>query len=175
MQRWRNGAWNAWADAALPLIHRSGAAFVAIHHHRKAGGKGGDAIRGGSAIFGFVDVALSLTPGDHDCQRTLTIEGSRFGLPESRTIELTDDGYVDLGETDTEQKGEADFSYRDEILEVLADGLPLREIRQLLAEKGIVLKDNALRSRLEQLHSEEAVRQDGSGRRGDPFRWCRSN
>lgn len=98
-----NGAWNAWWDEALPLIHNSAAVWLFIHHDRKSGGKDGEGIRGASAIFGSVDIAFSLQRVDgHKRRRVLRMEGTRFENVEDVVIELQLDGrYTRLGAADT--------------------------------------------------------------------------
>jgi RecA-family ATPase len=44
----------------LELARETGAVVLLVHHERKAGGKEGRSIRGGSALFGLVDQALLL-------------------------------------------------------------------------------------------------------------------
>ena len=94
-----NAAWTEWSGRALPLIRSSRAAWVALHHHRKSRGKGGEVIRGGSAIFGLVDIAVSLEAVDgHETQRRLTIPGTRYESAPDLVIELRDTEYAALGE-----------------------------------------------------------------------------
>lgn len=171
-----NGEWNRWADTAMPLIRNSGAAFVAVHHHRKSGGSGGDAFRGGSAIFAFVDVGVSLTPGSTERRRMLTIEGSRFSLPESRTIELKADGYADLGDVERNESGATKAASYDRVRAALGkDALSAAEIAQRVREDGEPIGDTTVYRRLKELVDDQEAVREGSGNKGDPHRWRCAN
>ena len=177
----RNAAWTRWSDRALPLIRQTDAAWLAIHHHRKSGGEGGRAIRGASAIFGFVDVALSLTAVENMAnQRALDIVGSRLGYEneeEERRIELTDEGYR-VVETSSVAATEED-PVKEVLLEkVLSEeqGLTADEVVEQAKEAGVELGRTAIESRLEELHEEDGeVERTGEGVKGDPYRWKRSD
>ncbi len=88
----------------LDLAHENDAAVVLIHHHRKSGGEGGHAIRGGGAILGLVDQALSLEKrvgAGTERQRALKALG-RYGdwSPAELILELVGDEYQVVGTPD---------------------------------------------------------------------------
>jgi len=162
-----NAAWTEWSARALPLIRASGAAWVALHHHRKSGGKGGEAIRGGSAIFGLVDIAVSLEPVDgQETQRRLTIQGTRYQNAPDLLIELQDSEYVAMGEP-----GVGKF---------LQDA-QLRRVNSVLLESptGLVAEiaeragfpPTTVRRRLDQLVALGRARREGAGGQVDPYRY----
>lgn len=164
-----NAAWIAWSRRALPLIRTSSAVWLGIHHHRKTGGTGGAGIRGASAIFGMVDVALSLLPLAHSPQsRELVIEGSRFTAPGSRRISLTDDGYVDRGETPPVR--EPGPSSRQQLIPELLGSreMTVAELHEGLREHGYEYSDQTLRDDLKELVALKVLDSNGEGVRGDP-------
>lgn len=170
-----NSLWTAWSERALPLIRDSGAVWLAIHHHRKAGGKGGQSIRGGSAIFGFVDVAVSLLPGPYDPRsRRLIIEGSRLGPAEARLITLTPDGYVDSGDTPLSVQDEGPSTRQQMVLDHLDDRtLTVAAIFQELSTRGFDHSELTLRDDLDELVHLGFLETVGRGVRGDPKRYRR--
>lgn len=65
--------------------------ILVIHHHRKTRGNNGDAIRGSSAIFGAVDIALELAR-ENETSPTATLSGtSRFGAIEPVVLTLDEE------------------------------------------------------------------------------------
>ena len=58
------------------IAHETGAAIVLVHHTRKGGGSGGEAIRGSSAILATVGVSMELrAPSESSDDRTLYTQG----------------------------------------------------------------------------------------------------
>jgi predicted ATP-dependent serine protease len=100
--------WTTWFNSALPSIRDSDAGWLAIHHDRKSGGEHGEAIRGSSAIFASVDIAISLRRvKEENFRRILRIEGTRYESAEDAVIELREDGqYVRLGDPKKVRAGE---------------------------------------------------------------------
>jgi predicted ATP-dependent serine protease len=55
---------------ALVAATRAGLAVVLVHHQRKGGGEGGDAVRGSGAIFGAADMLVEVERLDGDSPPT---------------------------------------------------------------------------------------------------------
>jgi len=102
------------------LAEQSGAAIVLVHHTRKGGGAGGEAIRGSSAILATVGVSMELRmKSELSDDRSLYIQ-SRVGSPETLYLKFDRDrlGYS-LGQNDAEEVGPA--------------SAPIGEVQQWLA------------------------------------------
>ena len=90
-------------QAMQPLQQAAGEGIgvVLVRHERKSGGDVGDSGRGSSAFAGAVDIVLSLRKpeGNSGKNRRVIQSLSRFSeTPNDLVIELTDAGYVALGE-----------------------------------------------------------------------------
>ena len=75
----------AMTQAVKPLLYlarESGACVLMIHHSRKSEGAYGDEIRGSSALFGLVDVAVMMRNAEVETQRKLV---ARSRYPETPT------------------------------------------------------------------------------------------
>ena len=91
------------ALAMVPLQNAAhdGLAILVCRHERKSGGEVGESGRGSSAISGDVDVILQLRrpEGNQPSTRRVIESLSRYSeTPEKVVIELTEDGYVLLGD-----------------------------------------------------------------------------
>ena len=159
---------DAYGDvlAALAPLHElartSGAHVLVVHHERKAEGKGGDRVLGSTAIFGTVDVLLSVERRYADNVRVLSSIG-RYGedLPET-VIELRSDGSVALaGAVDEIQARRA----RDMVLAFVTEhpGCTQQEIRE-----GVELRWKLAHAALQSLAKAGQVTHTGSGCKGDP-------
>lgn len=76
--------------------------MIVLRHERKAGGDVGDSGRGSTAFGGAADIVLAIKTGEGATPRTVRQVHalSRFDeTPELVTIEMTDVGYVVLGES----------------------------------------------------------------------------
>ena len=153
---------------ALSPLHEiardSGAHILAVHHERKAEGEGGDRMLGSTAIFGMVDVMLSIGRRYADDVRVLSSIG-RYGddLPET-VVELRPDGSVHLaGAVEDMQARRA----REQVLECITEypGATNDEIR---AKAG--LRWQVAHPALRDLVREQVVERSGNGRQGDPYR-----
>ncbi len=76
----------------IDLTQSTNVTVILIHHIRKAPGRDGSDIRGSSAIFGTVDVSLTLRR-DKDPIRKLETQARYDQIPEALILELKDDGY----------------------------------------------------------------------------------
>ncbi len=90
-------------EAMQPLQQAAsdGIGVVLVRHERKSGGDVGDSGRGSSAFAGAVDIVLSLrkSEGNSGKNRRVLQSLSRFSeTPNDLVIELTDSGYIAIGE-----------------------------------------------------------------------------
>lgn len=162
-----NAAWTRWSNDALPLIRASGAAWLVLHHHRKSGGQSGQAIRGGSAIFGLVDIAISLESGSTPVQRRLVIDGTRLDWPEELVVELRHSEYVVIGEA---PRAEA---LQDDELKLIWSALTttpaaVGKIVQRLEKAGKEIPETTVRRKLDRLVSRGFAHSHGHGGQRDP-------
>jgi len=149
----------------LALARETGACVLLIHHARKSEGSYGDEIRGSGALFAAVDVAMIMKRHDIETQRLLQAQSRYPETPGQLVVNLTDAGYVALGDPAAftrqarQDKLKAALSETLEDAKVLAKraGIPVRDVYRLL--EGLVDNGEAL--------------QEGKGRRGSPFRYQR--
>ena len=146
------------------LARETGAHILAVHHERKAEGEGGDRVLGSTAIFGTVDVRLSIERRHADNVRVISSEG-RYGddLPET-VIELRPDGSVQLAGSTSEI---AERQARETVLAFLADH-PGATMDDMKAEIGARWK--SARMALMALVKRGVVTRSGGGKAGDPYR-----
>jgi hypothetical protein len=161
------------ADEAMAPLQQAAAshdlAIVVVRHERKGGGPVEEAGRGSSAFGGAADILLNLRRPEGNQRRTVRmLRGlSRFdSVPDELMIELTDDGYVALGDKSALVAAET----REQLLDRLpADpdaGLTLDEIRDNLgAPRSTVQREVAT------LVEQGTVARTGKGRSGSPYRF----
>jgi hypothetical protein len=161
----------ALLEAIRPLqaIAGQGVGVLALSHDRKSGGEVGDATRGSSALPGAADVVLSLRRPDGNSRKSLRViqSLSRFSeTPEELVIELTDGGYVALGE-------KADVALQ-EAREAILGACPISEADALnlkdLCAAAKTTRQTGQRV-LEEMVASGKVQRLGNGKRGDPFRY----
>ncbi len=175
-----NAEWDRWFGEARDQIHDSGAVWLAVHHDRKSGGKDGEGIRGASAIFGSVDVAISLQSTEEaDHRRTLKVEGTRLNHAAPLVIELnaSEARYEAVGEVDVVSILED--SSLERLLEVLTPKpATVSSIYEMLRSRYPEAEDDVaestVRSRLGKLTSAGLVRRSGEGGKRDPYRYSLS-
>ena len=173
-----NAAWVLWSNEALPVIRDSCIPWIGIHHNRKAGGDFGEAIRGASAIFGLVDIALSLHGGCGCRRRKLKVDGTRFETPDhDLLIELRDGDYVVAGyvapdDPDDEGHGlpRAALVALEELRKA-SEPITRDEFVQQLTARGYEVSASTLYDHLNMLRRAGFVQRVGAGQRGDPHRW----
>jgi archaellum biogenesis ATPase FlaH len=158
-------------EAVRPLqeIAGRGIAVLILYHDRKSGGEVGDATRGSSALPGAADVVLSLRRPDGNSRKSLRVVQSlsRFSdTPEELVIELTDNGYVALGE-------KADVALQEAREAILAAAPPSEADAQTLkelCEAANLTRPTGQRALTEMVSSGRILRL-GAGKRGNPFRF----
>jgi DnaB-like helicase N terminal domain/AAA domain/Bacterial regulatory proteins, gntR family len=158
-------------EAIRPLQEAAseGIGVVVIRHERKSGGEVGDSGRGSSAFAGAVDIVVSLRrpEGNASKNRRLLQSLSRFHeTPADLLIELTDEGYVALGEPgETAVKDAKDVIFAA-APQTETEALALKE----LVSAAKVSRQTAQRA-LDELVREGMLSRAGKGKRGDPFRY----
>ena len=167
-----NAGWIRWSERALPLIRRSGAAWLFIHHQRKGGGGRGEAIRGASAIFGWVDIAFSLGPvGRHRNRRRLTIDGTRYERPEDLVIELRDGEYRISSRHFAFVRDDSLPNRAASVLEILtSESATLTAIQTRLTATQQEIPESTLYAYLSELVEQGLAIRTGGGK-GDPATW----
>ncbi len=177
------------AGAALAAVEplqaaaADGLAVIVVRHERKGGGDVGESGRGSSAFTGSVDVVLQLRRQVNPVRPTVRVLSalSRFDeTPDELVIELTDSGYVVLGDQTAVAFAEA----RAAILDVLPDSF-LPDGRGAAAESyGLTVPEivakvdgrrTSVQAALGSLQDAGEVERVGSGRRGDPHRYRRTS
>ena len=165
------------AGAALAAIEplqvaaAGGLAVVVVRHERKGGGDIGDSARGSSAFTGAVDIVLRLGRQENPVRPTIrTLAGlSRFDeTPPELVIELTDDGYVLLGDEAAVAFAEARCAIVDILLKAPAPGLT-----EDLIVGQVGGRKSTVGSALRVLLSDGEVTRGGAGRRGSPYVYSR--
>jgi len=164
-------------DAITPLnsLSGAGAAVLLIHHIRKSDATQGMAVRGSSALPGFVDIILELRAYDPsrrmDTRRRLTTFSRFEETPREVILEWTPTGYNTLGEAE-------DLSMAER-WDTISDILSLQEDRTASYEE--ILEHwpgpSGCRPSLRTIRGDctKGAEQDifvrvGSGRRSSPFR-----
>lgn len=158
----------------LLSIAEAGAAVLLIHHQRKGDAAQGQAVRGSSALTGFVDIIMELGPYDAarraDNRRILETRSRFDETPGEVIIELTDDGYRFCGD----KAGVKQEGRRNIIKLILPDGEPGRTADEVLEawpvgklKPGRRTLDEDLRTGAE----EGRWVRSGKGVKGDPVRY----
>jgi len=158
-------------EAMDPLL-RAAAKHLGVllsRHERKSGGDVGDSGRGSSAFAGAVDIVLSLRRPEGNSRKTLRVLHalSRFSeTPSELLIDLTDSGYISLGEPHQAAVKEA----KDSILAIVpkseTEAWKLTEI-----EEGADVPKTTAQRAVKELVGEGKLNRTGEGRRGSPFRF----
>jgi AAA domain-containing protein/DnaB helicase-like protein len=161
----------AQMEAVRPLqaIAGQGVGVLILSHDRKSGGEVGDATRGSSALPGAVDIVLSLRRPDGNSRKSLRIVHSlsRFSeTPEELVIELTDQGYIALGEKADVALQEAREAILAALLGSEAGAITIDEMLETVK----VMRSTAQRA-LKELVSSGKIQKVGTGRKGNAFRY----
>lgn len=153
-----------------PLEHAvaAGVAVIVITHQRKSGGEFGEAVRGGNALVGAVDVVLELdrppsSVTDSPASRVLRAIGRFEETPEEVVVELDGHGYRVLGDLDAVRETHA----RDEVLAAIATfDCPVTP-KQLSEALGV--PESTARGRLNATYKHGHLRRLGEGKKGNPY------
>jgi hypothetical protein len=158
-------------QAMQPLqeVAARGIAVVIIRHERKAGGDVGDSGRGSSAFAGAVDIVLSLRRPEGNSKKTVRLLQalSRFSeTPAEILIELTDQGYIALGEPREAALKDAKDSLLSIVPQTEAEAADLAGL-----VKGTDISRRTAQRAIDELLAEKLLSRIGKGKKGDPFRY----
>lgn len=174
---------NAAGEAAammLPLQNAAhdGLAVLVCRHERKSGGEVGESGRGSSAISGDVDIILQMRrpEGNQPTNRRVIESLSRYSeTPEKVVIELTEEGYVLLGDEEAVAMADAIRVVSGLLNEFdRKEGMSMEELVEASQnDSGQTALDRiAVRRALHELKFRGEVTESGLGRRGSPFRFA---
>jgi len=160
--------------AMEPILQAAadGIGIIEIRHERKSGGDIGDSGRGSSAFAGAVDIVLSLRRSEGNANKSLRVLHalSRFSeTPAELLVELTDAGYISLGEPGETALREAKESILTVAPDAKQDAVSIME----LMTSAKVSRPTAQRA-LNELTEEAVMGRVGDGKRGKPFRFYRT-
>lgn len=163
-----------WATAMAPLqdAAHDGLAVVLARHDRKSGGEVGESGRGSSQASGDVDIILSLRrpEGNQPKARRVIESLSRYSAtPEKVVVELTDEGYILLGDDEAVSLADA-LRF---VSALIGGGLGGNEngwtLDEIVADTELP-RTNAQRA-LRELDRRRDLTTTGRGVRGDPKRF----
>lgn len=160
------------AIAPLQAAAASGLAVLVVRHERKGGGEVGESGRGSSAFSGAVDVVLRIARQENPVRPTVRVLAalSRFAeTPDELVVELTDAGYVVLGDQAAVALAEARAGVLATI-DAAPDGPTLDE---LYAELVPPARKTTIQDAVLALLEDGVIARTGRGRKGDPFRHVR--
>ena len=160
------------AMAPLQIAAADGLAVVVVRHERKAGGEVGDSGRGSSAFGGAVDIVLALKRGEGATRPTVRVLHalSRFDdTPSELMVELTEEGYVALGDEPAVARAEVRAGVVGALPRDQAAALTFDELHARLPDASRTTVQRALDDLID---TGEATR-SGAGRRGSPYRYFR--
>jgi predicted ATP-dependent serine protease len=146
-----------------------GIAIVWVRHDRKAGGEVGDSGRGSSAFGGVSDILISLRSPEGNANKNIRIlkAKSRFSeTPSELVIELTENGFVSLGDS---QHGALKNAKELIVAAVPASEGEALTVKQLAKTVGIAR--TTLQRGLEELVDEGKLGRVGTGNRASAFRY----
>lgn len=153
----------------MPVTDPAALAKLVARHDRKSGGEVGESGRGSSAISGDVDVILQLRrPEGHQPHTRRVIESlSRYSeTPEKVVIDLTEAGYVLLGDSEA-------VAVADAIRIVSAHlGGEFEQKESWTVDELVTdcdLNRAAVQRALRELERRGDVHRHGLGRRGSPY------
>jgi hypothetical protein len=156
-------------QAAMPILNlarESRAGVLLIHHARKSPGTFGDEIRGSGALFALVDVALILKRNEIPTQRVIHGVSRYPETPAELVIELTDSGYVAIGDPAAATK----VVRRQKVFDALPE--TAEEATSIIRRAGVPKRAGYLI--LADLFKVGEANRAGSGKKGDPFRYSNS-
>lgn len=162
----------------LRQIADAGATVLLVSHNRKAEGTNGLAVRGSNALAGFADVLIELRRESSDPRnkrRILRVNG-RYPCPPETVVELTEDGYMAVGDRVVVREAESALNYETAIrlLPQTPPGLTLAEILAIWPEetkKKGKPSESSLRAYLKRALGEGRVLCSGGGVRNDVRRY----
>jgi Bifunctional DNA primase/polymerase, N-terminal/AAA domain/Primase C terminal 1 (PriCT-1) len=161
-------------EAMQPLQEAAakGLAVAFTRHERKGGGEVGESGRGSSAFGGAVDVIMTLRRGEGNTRASVRVVEalSRFDeTPDKVVVELTDQGYRNLGTASAFAEKEA----QDAIVEILPakaeHALATADVLDRLSKQGV--KRTVGTDALARLTESSTIERLGEGKKGSPYRY----
>jgi len=151
-----------------------GLAVIVCRHDRKGGGDVGESGRGSSAFSGDADIILQIRrpEGNQPKTRRVIESLSRYTeTPEKIVVELTDEGYILLGEAEAVSLADA-LKF---VSGLLGRGNDRNEsgptIDEMVVEADGALDRSAIRRALRELERRAEIGSTGRGVKGDPKRY----
>jgi RecA-family ATPase len=160
-----NAEMTARIGPLVELAQRVDIAIAAIHHERKSGGEHGAGMRGGSALFGLVDVAIHVKrePGD-DSEHLRRLElVSRYDEANGKKLIVqrnADFTFSLLGSPIERRKTHT-------LEAITADPQTVQEIADRLN-----VKRQAIEGDVRLLYAEGTITRSGTGKKNDPYRFA---
>jgi hypothetical protein len=163
------------ALAPLHILTEAGTALLVTHHPRKSDGQEGTAARGSGALAGFVDIIMELrrfAPGNRkDRRRTITAYGRYTETPDELVVGLSEDGLSYSGQGD---RGDATYKQRAEFITFILPnnppGMVVDDILEAWPDDPKPSK-RTLEQTLGQGVDRGDWKREGTGKRGDPYRY----
>lgn len=162
------GATKATMDALVSAANAD-LAVLLVHHQRKAGGEGGDAIRGSGAIVSAVELFMELErPTDAPARQRQLIALGRWPAPGMLLIErdAATGGWRVIGEGDGREDA-SKIGWRDRLLAALPTAEPGATYGDLAEELGA--EKPKWYPTLMELLTEGLADRSGEGKRGSPY------
>ncbi len=163
------------AQEAMKPLQEAAAQGLAVgftRHERKGGGEVGESGRGSSAFGGAVDIILSIRRAEGNIRPTVRIIEalSRFDeTPDKVVIELTENGYRNLGDATAFAEKEA-ASAIVEVLPTKAEhAIKTDDLLDKLKEQNI--KRTVAVVALPKLVEAGTIERLGEGKKGNPYRY----
>jgi hypothetical protein len=168
-------------DPLRQLARQENVAICLVHHESKFGGRDsngnatgdGKSIRGGGALLGAVDQAITMASyGKSATRRLLSSNGRRAEAPRKLIIELTGEpalsnpkpyGFKVIGTPD-QMTGQG---YQEAIKEILMD--EWQTIEEI--DEQSAFSEDVTRKALEGLFKAGQAERDGEGKKGDPYKY----
>ena len=161
------------AMQSLQEAAAAGIGVIVVWHERKSGGEVGDAGRGSSAVGGVVDVVVAIRrPGGNSQPTIRQIHArSRFDeTPEELMVELTERGYVALGQSRQVETRKAEAAILAAAPQTEGDAITLNalldaaETKRSSGQRVVgALLDNGKLARI------------GNGKKSDPYKYWKPN
>jgi len=153
----------------LNLTRDTGTAILLLHHEPKDSREGGRNIRGAGAIFANVDVSLTLSrvEGSKQTDRTLEVLGRyQDHAPDKLRLRFEDGRYISLGAEEDQT-----FNARKERVFVALDET-WRDVKEIA--EATLIPPSTVRLALDGLEKGGLAKKQGSGVKGDPFKYRRA-
>jgi hypothetical protein len=164
------------AIAPLQAATEKGIAVLTLSHDRKSGGEVGKSRRGSSAFAGAVDCCLSLRKleGQGRANMRRILYAGRFDdIPGETVIELTETGYIALGDGAAFAESEARRKILENAPESESEAVDLKSLLEMASVKSGGTANLRVTNML--TGPTAALVRVGCGHRGDPYRYYRNS